>query len=273
MKNDTMRSGSSSSRRQYSKGSYKNPHFSGNRDDIAMNRLKRAVVVLPIIIMLVIISALIIGINQYTSMTVKDSEKRNIVNVPSVVDNSQKLMMVVSSSNPLPSDYKINLIECENIEVDKIIADDLRNMVKAAEKANITLILKEGYVSAEEQHERYMNEIERLISKEGYSEIRAKEAAEKNVPMENHSEQQTGLLIAVDTNKEKDFENSETFNWLIKNSINYGFILRYPENKESYTNHNFNSTLFRYVGQDNAVKIRTFGMCLDEYVSYISSRE
>ena len=57
--------------------------------------------------------------------------------------------------------------------------------------------------------------------------------------------------------------------WLIKNSVDFGFILRAPKGKEEKTNIDFDSTLFRYVGTNNAKKMRMLSMCLEEYRSYV----
>ena len=50
------------------------------------------------------------------------------------------------------------------------------------------------------------------------------------------------------------------------------FILRYPEGKEDTTSLPFKPSLFRYVGKENALRMTTLNMCLDQYVIYLNSR-
>ena len=83
-----------------------------------------------------------------------------------------------------------------------------------------------------------------------------------------HSEQQTGLLVMVVDGTNEDlslFPTSPEYKWLSDNAAKYGFILRYPENKESVTAHDAESYTFRYVGVDLATKIKKSGLTFEEY--------
>lgn len=230
--------------------------------------------ILPIVIICIIVTALIICINQYTSMfagmnTPSDSESS--IDEGKVFDE-KKLLMIISPDSPLPSDYKTDLINYEGHKFDSGIIEDLQKMIEVANRDSISLKIEEGYVSAEVQHEKYMDEVRRLMAKEGYGEARAMEEAEKTVPMEDHSEFQSGLAVKFGSVKNEDFAQTEEYRWLYKNSIKYGFILRYPEGKEMSTDFAFDPSHFRYVGKENASRMRSLNMTLDEYVSYLNSR-
>lgn len=236
--------------------------------------LKRALVLLPIIIIGIIITALIVGIHQYTSLyagTRHNSGESSSTESTRQFDES-RLLMIVSPDNPLPADYKADLVTYENAQFEKAIVDDLQQMMRQSERDGVFLKIKEGYVNTEIQHEQYMDEVRRLMAREGYGEARAMEEAEKTVPMENHSEMQSGLAVKFSSLKNADFGSSEEYHWLEHNSIRYGFILRYPEDKESSTDFAFDPTHFRYVGKENAQRIRSMNMSLDEYVSYLNAR-
>ena len=43
--------------------------------------------------------------------------------------------------------------------------------------------------------------------------------------------------------------------------------------KETVTGMNADLTVYRFVGVDNAVKMRSYGMCLEEYHEYCSYRQ
>ncbi|MCL1793387.1 MAG: D-alanyl-D-alanine carboxypeptidase family protein [Oscillospiraceae bacterium] len=81
-----------------------------------------------------------------------------------------------------------------------------------------------------------------------------------------HSEHQTGL--AADLNSASisaHFENTAEYAWLAENAHRYGFILRYPKDKEWLTGYVFEPWHWRYVGQKTAEKIKNLGITFDEY--------
>ena len=57
------------------------------------------------------------------------------------------------------------------------------------------------------------------------------------------------------------------YSWLIANSYKYGFILRYPENKEYITGYMFEPWHYRYLGKELATKVYNSGLTYDEYVA------
>lgn len=89
------------------------------------------------------------------------------------------------------------------------------------------------------------------------------------------SEHQTGLVIDVDnwqTNFE-NFEETKEFEWMSKNAHKYGFILRYPKDKEDITGYQYESWHYRYVGTKIATYIYENKLTLDEYyVRFIDNK-
>lgn len=51
-----------------------------------------------------------------------------------------------------------------------------------------------------------------------------------------------------------------------KNAQDYGFILRYPENKTDKTGMNYQPWHWRYVGKEAAKAMNKSGLCLEEYL-------
>ena len=246
--------------------------FSMNDKDLS--GLKSAMVILPIVIIAIIVVVLIVGINEYNSMfgnVDKESSVQSGQNEKTEEDES-KLLMLVSPENPLPSDYKMNLVSYGEYEFDKSIIPALKEMTEAASKDGISLKIVGGYVSPEVQHELYIDEVSKLMADEGYVEARAMDEAEKIIPMENRSEYQSGLAVKFGSSNDTDFAQSDEYRWLYNNSIKYGFILRYPQDKESETGFKFDSTQFRYVGKENATRMRSLNLTLDEYLIYLDSR-
>lgn len=81
------------------------------------------------------------------------------------------------------------------------------------------------------------------------------------------SELQLGTSILIKQKKlgSIGFETTELFKWLEQNAYMYGFVLRYPNDKVSFTGQNFNSSLFRYVGVKIATKMKENNWSLEEY--------
>lgn len=70
------------------------------------------------------------------------------------------------------------------------------------------------------------------------------------------------------------YEHNETFAWIQDNAHKYGFILRYPEGKESYFDSSITSRTsgtFRYVGEAAATYISSNGLCLEEFLETVKS--
>ncbi|MGN0537052.1 MAG: M15 family metallopeptidase [Acutalibacteraceae bacterium] len=199
---------------------------------------------------------------QSTSTTETSAES----SVLSVQEKNEKLLTLVNTNTALPTDYPLTLETYNNIQADSILISDLNALISAAEQDGITLKVIEGYISKEEQAELHKSEVNRLLAL-GYSQSQANTIAETTVPSAGNAEQQTGLSVRFDL-----AENSKASAWLERHSFKYGFILRYPDDKTETTDHNGDNTLFRYVGKNYALQMRTLNMCLEEYIIYLNRR-
>ena len=85
------------------------------------------------------------------------------------------------------------------------------------------------------------------------------------------SEHQTGLALDINM-VDDDFVNSPDYLWLKDNSYKYGFILRYPKDKEYITGYKFEPWHYRYVGVDVATYIYNNDITFDEYYGYFLSK-
>ena len=84
------------------------------------------------------------------------------------------------------------------------------------------------------------------------------------------SEHTTGLAIDILSEShnvaDDDFFYTQEGKWLYDNAYKYGFILRYPKDKEEITGVIFEPWHYRYVGKAAAKQIHESGMCLEEYL-------
>ena len=63
------------------------------------------------------------------------------------------------------------------------------------------------------------------------------------------------------------FAESDEYKWLVENAHKFGFIFRYPKEKENITGYTFEPYHLRFVGQYHAAIIRETGLSLEEYVA------
>ncbi len=63
------------------------------------------------------------------------------------------------------------------------------------------------------------------------------------------------------------FAQEEAYAWLLENAHKFGFIQRYPKDKEKITGMGFEPYHWRFVGQYHAAVMHENGLCLEEYVA------
>ena len=82
-----------------------------------------------------------------------------------------------------------------------------------------------------------------------------------------YSEHQTGLCVDIDDKilSYENFEQSNSYTWMKKNSYKYGFIERYPKGKEGITGYKYEPWHYRYVGTKIAKYINKNNITFDEY--------
>lgn len=93
------------------------------------------------------------------------------------------------------------------------------------------------------------------------------------------SDHQTGLAVdVVDTTLPSRFNNliqeygeTESGKWLAENCWKFGFVLRFPPDKEAQTGIIYEPWHFRFVGRTHAEKMHELNMCLEEYTVYLET--
>ena len=207
-----------------------------------------------------------------TGMTESNATQTLSTTLP-VYDNSFNLVLV-NKNKELKEDFNIQLIEFQGVQIEERIQPALEKMLEDAKRDGCELKITGGYVDKETQQAQYDAEVERLMNSGGYTRIRAQEDAKTAVEPGGYSELQTGMAVQLTSAEtpDADFRTTKEFRWLEKNSIHYGFIQRYPSSKVTATGHIASDTQFRYVGSEHATKMRSLGMCLEEYYTYVQNR-
>ena len=177
-------------------------------------------------------------------------------------------MILIDPDNPLPKQFQVELAEFENGYVDARILDICVSMFDDAKKEGISLVLVDAYRSYERQMELYQAKVERYL-REGYELKEAGRIAATITAYPDTSEHQLGLALDIVTEtykiRDRGFEKTRAFKWLVANAHNYGFILRYPESKTAVTKIIYEPWHWRFVGIKAAFDIKIRDICLEEY--------
>jgi D-alanyl-D-alanine carboxypeptidase len=175
-----------------------------------------------------------------------------------------KELILVNAANKIPDDYKLNLTTSFGVRMDQIISAAYTEMWKSALEAGITLWISSGYRSEEEQRLLFSDEVRTHMEK-GLTRQQAEKEAEKSVARPGYSEHATGLTLDLNGVKE-DFDQTKAFAWLSQHAQEYGFILRYPKDKQNITKVRFEPWHYRYVGKESARAMKSDNLCLEEYL-------
>lgn len=132
-----------------------------------------------------------------------------------------------------------------------------RKLVDAAKEEGLNI----RAISAYRSYQYQVNLYERYKNQDGV------EKADTYSARPGFSEHQTGLCIDVDDREKSftDFEQTKSFSWMQENAHKYGFILRFPKEKEHITGYSYESWHYRYVGETIAKKIKEKDLTFDEY--------
>ncbi|MGM9988247.1 MAG: M15 family metallopeptidase [Bacillaceae bacterium] len=178
--------------------------------------------------------------------------------------------MLVNKENALPDGYEPSRLVVPDVAFASYANESTRGMLPeaakaleklfdAAEKDGISILAVSGYRSYDYQASLY----ERQLQANG------QEYVSNYVARAGESEHQTGLAMDVDSEEQvqltEDFENTDAYKWLKQNAATYGFIIRYPRDKENITGYHFEPWHIRYVGKNVAIEIEKEGITLEEY--------
>ncbi len=178
-------------------------------------------------------------------------------------------LILVNRDYILPDGYKPKLTQAvesgySDITLDERVAPHYYKMYKAAYEDGIHLVPISGYRSVTRQKNNFERKINYYID-QGYSKVEATQKAATIILPPGTSEHNAGLAMDI-CSLEQDFENTKEFRWLCENAADYGFILRYPKDKQDITKIIYEPWHWRYVGVEAAKEMKASGQCLEEYL-------
>ena len=204
------------------------------------------------------------------SYTIKDNLSEEIDN-NMIITNPNEYDAVVNKERHLSSSYKPSNLVKPNIDfmqsnesvmyLRKDAAKALEELCKAAQSSGYKFYGVSGFRSYSLQVDVYKDNIAQYGNEEDANFYSAKPG---------ESEHQLGLSMDLST-KEVNYQLVESLGdtpagkWLEENCYKYGFIIRFPENKEKITGYSYEPWHIRYVGKDLAKIIHDNNLTLEEY--------
>lgn len=191
--------------------------------------------------------------NVKISKTSKGNIIKNYYGVTYVDD-----IVIVNKTYSLPSNFTPNNLVSINgyIKVVDYVNDAFVSLKSDATALGLNIYASSGYRSYNDQNYIYNN----------YVRMDGVEKADTYSARAGYSEHQTGLAIDLNT-VNMSFDNTSESNWLKDNCYRYGFIIRYPKDKDSITGYMYEPWHIRYVGKELAKVLYNEGnwLTLEEY--------
>ena len=169
------------------------------------------------------------------------------VSYDELTEQGAYIMMSVNDEEPAKLYDEPKQIEVGVMEKTVISDEEYANM-SAADKENV---------------KEYMN-------KNGLSRSKAESAARLTVADPGTSEHHTGLAFDV-TVPGETFKFTKQCQWLHEHCWEYGFIIRYTDDKQDITGFLGEEWHIRYVGTEHSMNMKNSGLCLEEYLEHVQT--
>ena len=200
-----------------------------------------------------------------------------------VLAGSQPLL--VNRQHPVASDFApadlVNLSEYCDSSLVKIkydgtqgvreAADALLRMLEATKADGITnWQVSAAYRSYADQQRIFDNKVKSFQNNNpDWSLSRCRSAASVTVADPGASEHHTGLAFDMTVPNTSMFLGTPQCAWLHEHCWEYGFILRYTDEKQQITGFAGEAWHIRYVGTEHSLAMQQSGQCLEEYLGEV----
>ena len=183
--------------------------------------------------------------------------------IAETVTNPENLTVLVNKYFAIPETYAPDLVLAESSKNQYIRteANDAWNLMRGACEADTgsVLLLCSGYRTFEAQAALYS----KSITDKGIAHACSRNA------LEGRSEHNLGLALDISTTDvgviSSGFAKTSAGKWVGEHCAEYGFILRYPQDKTAITGYVYEPWHYRYVGVDLAEALYASGQTLEEY--------
>ena len=194
--------------------------------------------------------------------------------------------LLVNKWNTLPDSYAPkDLVRVKDLAGDTLLYDDesfqgvrtaveaLVRMIRDAQQDGVTpWKLGGAYRTIADQKRIFDNRVNKYMKEDGLSRSKAVSRTRLTVADPGASEHHTGLAFDLNVPGEY-FVDTAQYLWLKQHCWDYGFIMRYTDEKEDKTGIIGEEWHVRYVGLEHAKKIQELDLCLEEYVELLNKQK
>ena len=181
-------------------------------------------------------------------------------------------LLLVNNWNPMTED-EANAVPLAAFnaswDFDERALPQLNALLDAANAAGCHLWGQSLFRPYSLQASLYEDQVNALLA-EGYDRQEAEDKAATVVARPGCSEHNTGLAVDFEcadfADLDEGFRDTFAYEWLMAHCAEYGFILRFPQEKEEITGVIYEPWHYRYVGVEAATEIMNRGLCLEEYL-------
>lgn len=186
-----------------------------------------------------------------------------------LVDQNSWELILVNDIHPLSPKFKPNLVEVQpGQSVDARIVSDLKDMMSAAESEGYQLHIYSAFRDLRKQQSLF-NDCLKGLQEEGMDYQQAFYESKARIALPGTSEHQTGLAVDIASKAysylDEDRGKQKETVWLAENCYRFGFVLRYPKDKENITGIRYEPEHFRYVGKTVAKFLTENDLVLEEF--------
>lgn len=239
---------------------------------------RNIIIILAIIVFTVVI---IFSLTKLTQPKTEFTKSNNQIDKPTTqaqtfnkdkysLTDPTSIWVIVNKQRSIPESFTPDLVvpdvqlrlgsSDEQMQLSSTAEPALKELFNSAKTDSITLVFGSGYRS-------------NALQKQFYDSYKAKdgqEYADTYSARPNHSEHRTGLAIDITNLKgechlEICFEETPEGKWLANNAYKYGFIIRYPKDKQNKTGYQYEPWHIRYVGKELANEINNTQLTLEEF--------
>ena len=184
----------------------------------------------------------------------------NVINGETHYFNPKGIEVVlVNGLNPVPDWYELDPVNVVDYhDVDRLCYDALVQMLADCNAAGIEYTFNSAYRTIEEQTAIMEYRTREHMKTYKIDFMEARDMAMETVAIPGTSEHHLGLAV--------DLMGDEAIAWFQEHCWDYGFIVRYTEEKESITGIVDEPWHFRYVGTEVSLDMKDSGLCLEEYL-------
>ena len=203
---------------------------------------------------------------------------------PGPVDvlEDRRMPLLVNSQNPLPDGFEPadlvkvrdvvgNLITYENTGTQAVreAAEALKTMLQdAVNDGYKPWKLREAYRTIADQKRIFNNRVNSYMNENSLTRAQAIARTRQSVADPGASEHHTGLAFDLNVPGES-FGDTAQYLWLKQHCWDYGFIMRYTDEKSDITGITGEEWHVRYVGLEHSQRMRDLDYCLEEYVEWL----